>query len=259
MSSIEQKCIAINNNGMNCSRKSVTKENYCTQHYKKLIEVNDITYKTRIVRKGNWRDNLLNKLDNDKKDIKNDEQTIEMEKNIENDELPIETEKDMEEKKFLLELTSDHIKKLKNIDELKNLRIRLKLLKKYDKSKFNNLDKSLRDKIKRLEQKILDPDILLYENQICPYTKNRNLCKNECYIICFYHSFAYHPKAIYWSSKNILKPREVHKASGKEFWFNCIGCEHTFNVSLRNIQGGSFSQKYPRRKLVSVLYIQKNM
>ena len=62
---------------------------------------------------------------------------------------------------------------------------------------------------------------------------NLRLCDNKC-DYCFHRSFASSDKAIYWSAKNELKPRQVFLKSGKKFWFDCP-CGHEINSILLNI------------------------
>lgn len=46
--------------------------------------------------------------------------------------------------------------------------------------------------------------------------------------------FSQHPRAIFWSERNLVKPNEVALNSHKKFWFDCK-CGHTFESSLLNI------------------------
>ena len=46
--------------------------------------------------------------------------------------------------------------------------------------------------------------------------------------------FSEHPKATFWSSRNLIKPNEVALNSHKKCWFDCE-CGHTFESSLLNI------------------------
>ena len=46
--------------------------------------------------------------------------------------------------------------------------------------------------------------------------------------------FSQHPRAIFWSERNLIKPNEVALNSHKKFWFDCE-CGHTFESSLLNI------------------------
>jgi hypothetical protein len=54
----------------------------------------------------------------------------------------------------------------------------------------------------------------------------------------FEQSFASHPKAVFWSNKNTLKPDQVFKRSGKKFWFDCKECGHDFESVVSNIYKG---------------------
>ena len=75
----------------------------------------------------------------------------------------------------------------------------------------------------------------------CPYCNgNHSLCNNDECKQCFKKSFASHEKAEYWSDKNLLKPREVFKATGDKFWFNCNKCKHEFESRLDGINSGSW-------------------
>jgi len=62
--------------------------------------------------------------------------------------------------------------------------------------------------------------------------------------------FSEHPKAIFWSNKNIKKPNEVALNSHKKFLFDC-DCGHTFDSSLLNINQANnwcgYCSKPPRR------------
>ena len=63
--------------------------------------------------------------------------------------------------------------------------------------------------------------------------------------------FSQHPRAIFWSERNLIKPNEVALNSHKKFWFDCE-CGHTFESSLLNINKGNnwcgFCS-YPPKKL----------
>lgn len=62
--------------------------------------------------------------------------------------------------------------------------------------------------------------------------------------------FSQHPRAIYWSNKNIKNPNEVALNSHKKFWFDCY-CGHTFESSLLNINQANnwcgYCSKPPKR------------
>jgi very-short-patch-repair endonuclease len=72
-------------------------------------------------------------------------------------------------------------------------------------------------------------------NYWCPYCVNQKLCDKEKCNICFEKSFASHNKAQYWSYKNILKPNQVFKSTGKKYIFNCNICNHEFILSLNRV------------------------
>jgi hypothetical protein len=72
----------------------------------------------------------------------------------------------------------------------------------------------------------------------CSYCNgNHKLCNDNNCKICFEKSFVSHNKAQYWSDKNKLKPRNVHKQSNKKYIFNCQ-CGHEFDITLGNIITG---------------------
>jgi very-short-patch-repair endonuclease len=75
----------------------------------------------------------------------------------------------------------------------------------------------------------------------CLYCANKKLCTNKNCNICFEKSFASHVKAMYWSDKNQVKPREVFKNSEIKFWFSCDkNNKHIFESNLGNINSGSW-------------------
>ena len=53
------------------------------------------------------------------------------------------------------------------------------------------------------------------------------------------NSFASHPKAIYWSTKNKGEPEDYALNSHKKCWFDCDKCSHSFESSLLNINKGN--------------------
>jgi len=68
--------------------------------------------------------------------------------------------------------------------------------------------------------------------------------------IPFEKSFASSDKAQFWSSRNVLKPEQVRKSSGKKCWFDCNKCGHTFDSQLNSIKNGSWCPyccKSPKR------------
>jgi hypothetical protein len=76
----------------------------------------------------------------------------------------------------------------------------------------------------------------LLKNKWCPYPccADKKLCSDDSCNICFDASFISSPKAIYWSDKNELAPRDVLKASGHKFLFICEA-NHEFEASLSHI------------------------
>ena len=62
---------------------------------------------------------------------------------------------------------------------------------------------------------------------------------NKMSIIPFERSFASCEKSKYWSDKNILKPCDVYKSSGKKYWFDCE-CKHSFEKSLDQVSRGGW-------------------
>jgi very-short-patch-repair endonuclease len=84
-------------------------------------------------------------------------------------------------------------------------------------------------------------------NTWCPYCVNIKMC--ECNF-CYKNSFASHPKSKYWNyNKNSKKPSEVFLNSNKKYWFDCIICNHTFNITLGNINNGNWCSYCTNRKI----------
>jgi hypothetical protein len=83
-------------------------------------------------------------------------------------------------------------------------------------------------------------------NNWCGYCSNppKKLCIDENCEMCFNNSFASHPKSIYWSDENELRPREVFKNTDrKKFKFNCQ-CGHKLDVILKGISRDNKWCKY---------------
>jgi len=74
----------------------------------------------------------------------------------------------------------------------------------------------------------------------CPFCTNQKLCDDEKCQICFNKSFASNEKNIFWSDKNIEKPREVFNKSSKKYWFNCDRCNNEFDITLNHVNSGSW-------------------
>jgi len=72
----------------------------------------------------------------------------------------------------------------------------------------------------------------------CGFCGNKRLCKRNDCLICFDKSFASSDKAIYWSNKNKVNPRDVYKSCNKKFLFDCQ-CGLEISVSLNNISNGN--------------------
>ena len=104
------------------------------------------------------------------------------------------------------------------------------VLKKGDKKIWFNCDKCKHDFEKQIKA-------VTIKNSWCPYCVNQKLCDNDECKDCFNKSFASHEKAILWSSKNDISPRQIFKGSGEKYWFNCDNCEHDFYMSLTHISG----------------------
>lgn len=115
----------------------------------------------------------------------------------------------------------------------------------YAKYIVNNINPRLFTKGSATKCKINCPECNhIYESQICsivklkykgcPYCGDVKLCTNDC-SYCFNKSFASHEKSKYWSEKNTMQPRELFKGCDKKFLFNCIECNHEFNLALDKI------------------------
>lgn len=78
-------------------------------------------------------------------------------------------------------------------------------------------------------------DAITILNQWCQYCVNQKLCKNDDCIECFKKSFSSHPKSIYWSSFNKLKPRDILKGTHNKYQFDCNICLNKFYISPNKI------------------------
>ena len=74
----------------------------------------------------------------------------------------------------------------------------------------------------------------------CPYCNGNKLCKNLDCVMCKKASFVSNEKAIYWSKKNELTPREVFSKTKHEFYFDCPDCGNEFVISLQSVSRGHF-------------------
>tara|TARA_B000000565_G_C23776505_1_gene374232 strand:- start:36 stop:2522 length:2487 start_codon:yes stop_codon:yes gene_type:complete len=98
-------------------------------------------------------------------------------------------------------------------------------------------------------------------NLWCPYCCNQMytlLCNNINCEMCRKRSFASFQgktlegvlKVECWSSKNKLKPHEVHYCSGKKFIFDCSKCKKDFPIALNHIiHGDSWCPRCNESKL----------
>ncbi len=98
-------------------------------------------------------------------------------------------------------------------------------------------------------------------NLWCPYCCNQMytlLCNNINCEMCLERSFASFQgktlegvlKVECWSSKNKLKPHEVHYCSGKKFIFDCSKCKKDFPIALNHIiHGDSWCPRCNESKL----------
>jgi hypothetical protein len=72
----------------------------------------------------------------------------------------------------------------------------------------------------------------------CVYCGSNNLCDNPVCQWCHDHSFASHPKAVYWhpTLNGDVTPRDVFLNCNKKFWFECPDCRHDINPYLNNVE-----------------------
>ena len=103
------------------------------------------------------------------------------------------------------------------------------VLKKGDKKIWFNCDKCNHD----FETQIKN----ITKGQWCPYCNSNNLCTNNNCKFCFEKSFASHEKSNYWSSKNVISPRQIVQGTGEKYWFNCDKCCHDFIKDIHAITG----------------------
>lgn len=75
-------------------------------------------------------------------------------------------------------------------------------------------------------------------NDPCSYCTGHALCESTDCTFCFQASFASHPHAAQWSSKNNTNPRTVRKGAEKRFIFNCETCAGEFDTLLYNVLTG---------------------
>ena len=74
----------------------------------------------------------------------------------------------------------------------------------------------------------------------CPYCAHQKMCFDETCKDCFDKSFASHPTANCWSSKNEKHARDIFLNSNKKYWFNCDTCNYHFQTQANNVNNGKF-------------------
>ena len=62
--------------------------------------------------------------------------------------------------------------------------------------------------------------------------------------------FSQHPKAIFWSDRNLDNPDEISLNSHKKFWFDCE-CGHIFDIALNCVNKGSWCAYCANKKMCS--------
>jgi hypothetical protein len=77
------------------------------------------------------------------------------------------------------------------------------------------------------------------EGKWCSYCNGDKLCDNDECSYCFKKSFASNEKAKFWSSENIIRPRNITKSSGKSYYFNCEK-GHVFLQRINFIHNGKW-------------------
>ena len=70
----------------------------------------------------------------------------------------------------------------------------------------------------------------------CSYCNKDKLCDKEDCLFCFAKSFASHPMASQWSTKNEISARMTCKGSERKIWFDCTTCNHSFQTVLYTIK-----------------------
>jgi very-short-patch-repair endonuclease len=76
-------------------------------------------------------------------------------------------------------------------------------------------------------------------NHHCPYcvVPSKLLCDDTNCQNCFNKSFASHEKSKFWSIKNKINPRNVHKNASTTYIFDCDRCNSEFKNTLCHISG----------------------
>ena len=71
--------------------------------------------------------------------------------------------------------------------------------------------------------------------QWCKYCNRDGICEEEDCLFCYQKSFASHPMAESWSSKNDMQPRQILRRSDKKCWFECRDCKHSFQSVICSV------------------------
>lgn len=81
--------------------------------------------------------------------------------------------------------------------------------------------------------------IVMADGNGCGFCTNRRRCPAsvDCKF-CFNQSFASHARAIFWSLRNTIFPRDLPISSNEKFWFICER-KHEFEMKLNNISSGN--------------------
>ncbi len=86
----------------------------------------------------------------------------------------------------------------------------------------------------------------------CPYCPNsgrKKICDDESCQPCLKKTFASHPKAIFWSTKNKIQPRKVPIGrSQQKYWFDCPECNNDFQMSTSHISSNNHWCPYCKNK-----------
>lgn len=89
------------------------------------------------------------------------------------------------------------------------------------------------DKCSHTFQKTLNS---VNSGSFCPYCASQKRCDEENCKHCKGNSFASHPMSKIWSPKNKISARMVARCSETEYQFDCIECDHKFDMSPHRAQ-----------------------
>ena len=80
------------------------------------------------------------------------------------------------------------------------------------------------------------PNNIVCKNNWCPYCSNSKLCESQDCIRCFENSFENCSTSKNWSNKNLEKPRNIFRFSGKKYYLNCKECNHECYITLNGLE-----------------------